>query len=132
MTTMTKQEQQLMKNPQTRLDMVREYLLTQTPEDACEYRSAISDAFRAQLKSKKGRKNWRKHCAKDYEAWCLANMTDEEREGYALQEAEFDERMRLANIERRPAFIKMMAGLVLTAFTIYGIIIYFLTQTSYY
>lgn len=132
MTTMTKQEQQLMKNPQTRLDMVREYLLTQTPEDACEYRSAISDAFRAQLKSKKGRNNWRKHCAKDYEAWCLANMTDEEREGYALQEAEFDERMRLANIERRPAFIKMMAGLVLTAFTIYGIIIYFLTQTSYY
>lgn len=132
MTTMTKQEQQLMKNPQTRLDIVREYLLTQTPEDACEYRSAISDAFRAQLKSKKGRKNWRKHCAKDYEAWCLANMTDEEREGYALQEAEFDERMRLANIERRPAFIKMLAGLVLTAFTIYGIIIYFLTQTSYY
>lgn len=114
--------------------MVREYLLTQTqtPEDACEYRSAISDAFRAQLKSKKGRKNWRKHCAKDYEAWCLANMTNEEREGYALQEAEFDERMRLANIERRPAFIKMLAGLVLTAFTIYGIIIYFLTQTSYY
>ena len=132
MTTMTKQEQQLMKNPQTRLDMVREYLLTQTPEDACEYRSAISGAFRAQLKSKKGRNNWRKHCAKDYEAWCLANMTDEEREGYALQEAEFDERMRLADIERRPAFLKMVFGLGLITFSVLTAVFYLVTQTSYY
>lgn len=117
MTTMTKQEQQLMKNPQTRLDMVREYLLTH--DDSNENRQHLKDAFKLKLKTKKGHKDWFKYCHQDW----LNNMP-------AAERAEWDKRSeqtdaKLAHKGYLPAVWHLMLVAVTMASLLFITIIMF-------
>lgn len=103
MTTMTKEERLLMKNKQTRLVLVKEYMLAQ--ENHEDMSNHLKDAFGKVLKTKKGRKDWHKYCHQDW----LDAMPAAERAEWDEHEALADARVAARKPELDARFWRMMA-----------------------
>lgn len=103
MTTMTKEEQLLMKNKQTRLVLVKEYLLAQDDHQAMS--DHLKEAFRKALSTNRGRKDWRKYCRQDW----LDAMPAAQRAEWDKNEGLADARAAARKPDRNASYWRLMA-----------------------